>query len=65
MASITLFSPSSYPTLSRQVGSETEMACGVNGGTDWPNVDADPAVNAAILVVVQATSAGGWWMKKE
>lgn len=35
---ITLFSPSSYPTLSRQVGKETEIACGVCGGTASPNV---------------------------
>lgn len=36
--SITLFSPSSYPTLSFHVGRETETACGVNGGTGEPSV---------------------------
>ena len=38
MEFITLFSPSSYPTLSRQVGKETEIACGVCGGTASPKV---------------------------
>ena len=35
--STTRFSPSSYPTLSLHVGRQTEIACGVNGGTGEPS----------------------------
>jgi hypothetical protein len=36
MASTTRASPSSYPTLSNHLGSETEMACSVNAGIGLP-----------------------------
>ena len=36
--STTRFSPSSYPTLSLQVGRDTEIACAVKGGTGKPKV---------------------------
>ena len=38
MESTTRFSPVSYPTTSRHVGSETEIAWGVKGGTGLPRV---------------------------
>lgn len=36
MLSMTRFSFSSYPTVSRHVGRDTDIAWGVNGGTTWP-----------------------------
>jgi hypothetical protein len=48
IASMTRFSPSSYPTLSRHVGRETEMACGVKGGTVWPSVEGEPWLAAGM-----------------
>lgn len=44
IASATRFSPSSYPTLSFHVGSDTEIACGVKGGTERPNATLGLAV---------------------
>ena len=48
MLSTTRFSPSSYPTLSFHVGNETEIACGVSGGTDVPNEALMPEVQVVL-----------------
>ena len=55
MLSTTRFSPSSYPTTSSQVGSETEMACGTMAGMALPKGHdgvIDGAVAVAIIVVL-------------
>ena len=54
MASTTRFSPSSYPTLSFQVGSDTEMACGVNAGTDAPSAIGASSVSVCVVLIVHA-----------
>lgn len=51
--SITLFSPSSYPTLSFHVGRQTEIACGVNGGTGEPS-----AAVVNVLVDIECATRG-------
>ena len=50
IASATRFSPVSYPTLSLQVGSETEMAWAVKGGTAKPRATAWPLRAEAVIV---------------
>jgi hypothetical protein len=46
------FSPSSYPTLSAQVGSETEIACGVKNGSADPGRWSLAGYRAVIKLIV-------------
>ena len=61
MASMTRFSPSSYPTLSFHVGKDTEMAWAVKGGTDMPSVSCcvfGMVIVTAVLIVSAWTRGG-------
>ena len=63
----TLWSPSSYATLSSQVGSDTDIACAVRAGTEAPIASWPPTVVVVVLLmaVVNGSELGQIEVKSE
>lgn len=59
MASMTRASPSSYPTLSTHVGSETEIACSVKAGIVLPRGISEGAMVVGVDVERKSKSSYG------